>query len=59
MKRAGNITLLDTYISGQKRTAVSETVEMCLNGSLHSENLSDAFPIQNGLKQRDALSPLL
>jgi hypothetical protein len=36
---------------------------MCLNETYSkvriSENLSDAFPIQNGLKQGDALSPLL
>jgi hypothetical protein len=36
---------------------------MCLNET-HirigiGKNLSDAFPVQNGLKQGDALSPLL
>jgi sorting nexin-29 len=38
-------------------------IEMCLNET-HSKvhigkHLSDSFPIQNGLKQGDALSPLL
>jgi hypothetical protein len=36
---------------------------MCLNENYSKvckhKNLSDAFPIQNGLKQGDALSPLL
>jgi len=37
--------------------------KVCLN-EIHSKvridkNLSDAFPTQNGLKQRDVLSPLL
>jgi hypothetical protein len=36
---------------------------MCLNevcSKVHiGKHLSDSFPIQNGLKQRDALSPLL
>jgi hypothetical protein len=36
---------------------------MCLNetySKIHiSKYLSDSFPIQNGLKQGDALSPLL
>jgi hypothetical protein len=36
---------------------------MCLNETYSKvctgKNLSDAFPIQNGLKQGDALSPLL
>jgi hypothetical protein len=36
---------------------------MCLNetySKVHiSKHLSDSFPIQNGLKQGDALSPLL
>jgi hypothetical protein len=38
-------------------------IKMCLNesyGKVHKGKiLSDAFPIQNGLKQGDALSPLL
>jgi hypothetical protein len=38
-------------------------IKMCLNetyGEAHTgENFSDAFPIQNGLKQEDASSPLL
>jgi len=38
-------------------------IKMCLNETyskvLTGKNLSDAFPIQNGLKQGDALSPLL
>jgi hypothetical protein len=33
-------------------------IKMCLNET-YSKHLSDNFPIQNGLKQRDALSPLL
>jgi hypothetical protein len=36
---------------------------MCLNGTYSKvhigKNLSDAIPIQNGLKLRDALLPLL
>jgi hypothetical protein len=36
---------------------------MCLNETYSkvqtSKHLSDSFPIQNGLKQEDALSPLL
>jgi hypothetical protein len=38
-------------------------VKMCLNEICSKvyigKNLSDAFPIQNGLKQGDVLSPLL
>ena len=38
-------------------------IKMCLNGTYSrvwvGNNLSDMFPIRNGLKQRDALSPLL
>jgi hypothetical protein len=38
-------------------------IKMCLNkicSEVHEgKHLSDAFPIQNGLKQGDALSPLL
>jgi hypothetical protein len=37
--------------------------EMCLNETYNEfrigKNLPDAFPIQDGLKQSDALSPLL
>jgi hypothetical protein len=37
-------------------------IEMCLNEACSEvrigKNLCDAFPIQNGLKQGDALSPL-
>jgi hypothetical protein len=38
-------------------------IEMCLNETYskvrRGKHLSDSFPIQNGLKQGDALSPLL
>jgi len=38
-------------------------IKMCLNETcikVHiSENLSDAFPVQNSLKQGDVISPLL
>jgi hypothetical protein len=38
-------------------------IKMCLNKSIVKvhigKNMSDAFPIQKGLKQGDALSPLL
>jgi hypothetical protein len=38
-------------------------IKMCLNETYSKvrtgEHLSDSFPIQNGLKQGDALSPLL
>jgi hypothetical protein len=38
-------------------------ITMCLNETYSKDhivkNLSDRFPIQNGLKQADALSPLL
>ena len=40
-----------------------ELIKMCLNETYSKvrvgKYLSDKFPIQNGLKQRDALSPLL
>jgi retron-type reverse transcriptase len=32
---------------------------MCLNETYSKVRLSNSFPIQNGLKQGDALSPLL
>jgi hypothetical protein len=32
---------------------------MCLNETYIGKDLSESFPIQNGLKQGDALSPLL
>jgi hypothetical protein len=38
-------------------------ISMCSNGAYNrvriGKHLSDNFPIQNGLKQGDALSPLL
>jgi hypothetical protein len=34
-------------------------IKMCLNETYSKVCLSDNFPIQNGLKQGDALSPLL
>jgi hypothetical protein len=38
-------------------------IKMCLNKTYSKvcigKHLSDSFPIQNGLKQGDALSPLL
>jgi hypothetical protein len=38
-------------------------IKMCLNETYSKarigKHLSDSFPIQNGLKQRDALSPML
>jgi len=38
-------------------------IKLCLNKSNSTvqkrEHLSDIFPIKNGLKQRDALTPLL
>ena len=38
-------------------------IKMCLNETFSrfrvGKNLSDMFPIMNGLKKRDALSPLL
>jgi hypothetical protein len=38
-------------------------IKMCLNETYSKvrigKHLSDSFPFQNGLKQRDALSPLL
>jgi hypothetical protein len=38
-------------------------IKMCLNETYNKvhigKHLSDSFPIQNGLKQGDALSPLL
>jgi hypothetical protein len=44
-------------------TKLVRLIKMCLNemySKVHiGEHLSDSFPIQNGLKQGDALSPLL
>jgi hypothetical protein len=44
-------------------TKVVRLIKMCLNetySKVHiGKHLSDSFPIQNGLKQGDALSPLL
>jgi hypothetical protein len=44
-------------------TKLVRVTKMCLNEIcskvLIGKNLSDVFPIQNGLKQGDALSPLL
>jgi hypothetical protein len=38
-------------------------IKMCLNGTYSKvcigKHLSESFPIENGLKQGDALSPLL
>jgi hypothetical protein len=38
-------------------------IRLCLNETYSKvrigKHLSDSFPIQNGLKQRDALSPLV
>jgi hypothetical protein len=38
-------------------------IRMCLNEThstvLRGKHLSDSFPIQNGIKQGDALSPML
>jgi hypothetical protein len=48
--------------SGTPREPVG-LIKMCLNETYSTvrigKNLSDKFPIQNGLKQGDALSPLL
>jgi len=41
---------------------ITKLIKMCLNETYSKvgmgKNLSDAFPIQNDLKQGDALSPL-
>jgi hypothetical protein len=34
-------------------------IKMCLNEAPIGKHMSDNFPIQNGVKQGDALSPLL
>jgi hypothetical protein len=39
-------------------TELVRLIKMCLNET-YSKHLSDSFPIQNGLKQGDALPPLL
>jgi len=48
--------------SGIPITLVRLKKNMCLNETYNrvcvGKNLSDMFPIRNGLKQRDALSPL-
>jgi len=42
---------------------LARLIKMCLGETYNrvrvGKNLSDMFPVRNGLKQRDALSPLL
>jgi len=55
--------LYNTVIEFGTPTKLLRLTKMCLNktySKVHTgKNMSDAFPIQNGLKQGDALSPLL
>jgi hypothetical protein len=43
----------------QRNNPSSHPLLLCLNKVRIGKHLSDNFPIQNGLKQGDALSPLL
>jgi hypothetical protein len=63
--QAGGETLLSLIpkLSNSIRNKEARLIKMCLNET-HSKvctgkHLSERFPIQNGLKQGDALSPLL
>jgi hypothetical protein len=64
---AGHGSQLHKYISwflwGVYTREYVGLIKMCLNETytkvLIGKNLSDMFPIQDGLKQGDALSPLL
>jgi hypothetical protein len=55
--------LYDTHIEFGVAMKLDRLIKMCLNetcSKVHiDKHLSDSFPIQNGLKQEDALSPLL
>jgi hypothetical protein len=55
--------LFNILIEFGKTVKLIMLIKMCLNGSYSKvrigKHLSAAFPIQNGLKQGDALSPLL
>jgi hypothetical protein len=54
---------VDFRTSGSTKICEKQIWEMCLNETYSKvcigKLLSDKFPIQNGLKQGDALSPLL
>jgi hypothetical protein len=55
--------LYNILIESVVPTKLVRSIEMCLNETYSEvrigKHLSDSFPIQNGLKQGDALSPLL
>jgi hypothetical protein len=55
--------LYNIFIDFQVPMKLVRLIKMCLNETYNKvrigKHLSDIFPIQNGLKQGDALSPLL
>jgi len=60
VKRVGLYNILIEFVIPMK---LIRLIKICLsetyNGVQVGKNLSDMFPIRNGLKQGDALSPLL
>jgi hypothetical protein len=63
--QAGGETLLslNPKLSNSIQNKEARLIKMCLNETYSKvcigKHLSESFPIQNGLKQGDALSPLL
>jgi hypothetical protein len=59
----GREVLYKILIKFEVPMILARLIKMCLNytySKVHKgKHLSDSFPIQNGLKQGDALSPLL
>jgi hypothetical protein len=55
--------LYNIFIESGVAMKLFKLIKMCSNETYSivriGENLSDSFPIQNGIKQGDALSPLL
>jgi len=58
-----NYVLYNNLIQFDMPMKLVMLIKMCLNETYNrvpvGKNLSDTFPIKNGLKQGDALSPLL
>jgi hypothetical protein len=63
MNRAPKEVLLNILIEFRVPMKLVRLIKMCLNETYSKvrigKHLCDSFPIQNGLKQGDALSPLL